>query len=122
MGEELTTQPVQSTREILTMLSDMPVLSKRALVAQLNMQMAAEELAQQARARELEEEAKRRVPRMRTARGAVELLREEDPGTAVTLSMVKRLIREGKIPYVAMGRKYLINVEILIERLRELQA
>ena len=96
----------------------------RELIAQLQLKLAAEELAQEARARELEEEAKakRRVPRMRTARGAVELLREEDPGTAVTLSMVKRLIREGKIPYVAMGRKYLINVEILIEHLRELQA
>ena len=94
----------------------------RELIAQLQLKLAAEELAQEARARELEEKAKRRVPRMRTARGAVELLREEDPGTAVTLSMVKRLIREGKIPYVAMGRKYLINVEILIERLRELQA
>ena len=94
----------------------------RELIAQLQLKLAAEELAQEARARELEEEARRRVPRMRTAKGAVELLREEDPGTAVTLSMVKRLIREGKIPYVAMGRKYLINVEILIEHLRELQA
>lgn len=94
----------------------------RERIAELQLQLAAEEIAQQERQRILEEEARRKPPRMRTAKGAVDVLREEDPNTQVTVSMVRRLIRGGKVPCVSMGRKRLINVDTLIEYFRNAEA
>ena len=93
--------------------------SLREQIAELQLQLAAEEVAQQARERELEREAERRPPRMRTAQGAVATLKEEDPDTQITVSMVRRLIRSGRLPYVPMGKKKLINVDMLIRFFRE---
>lgn len=93
--------------------------SLREQIAELQLQLAAEELAQQARERELEREAERRPPRMRTAQGAVAALKEEDPDTQITVSMVRRLIRSGQLPCVPMGRKKLINMDTLISFFRE---
>lgn len=93
--------------------------SLRERIAELQLQLAAEEVAQQARERALEEESKRRPPRMRTAQGAVAALKEEDPDTQITVSMVRKLIRLGKVPYVPMGRKKLINMDTLIGYFRE---
>ena len=96
--------------------------SLRERIAELQLQLAAEELAQQARERELEREAECRPPRMRTAQGAVATLKEEDPDTQITVSMVRRLIRSGQLPYVPMGKKKLINVDTLISFFRESEA
>lgn len=93
--------------------------SLRERIAELQLQLAAEEVAQQARERELEREAERRPPRMRTAQGAVAALKEEDPDTQITVSMVRRLIRSGQLPCVPMGRKKLINMDTLISFFRE---
>lgn len=93
--------------------------SLRERIAELQLQLAAEEVAQQARERELEREAERRPPRMRTAQGAVATLKKEDPDTQITVSMVRRLIREGKVDCTPMGRKKLINVDILIDYFRK---
>ena len=95
--------------------------SLRERIAELQLQLAAEEMAQQARERELAKEAERRPPRMRTAQGAVATLKEEDPDTQITVSMVRRLVRSGKVPCVSMGRKKLINVDTLIGYFRELE-
>ena len=94
----------------------------RERIAELQLQLAAEEIAQQERQRVLEEEARHKPPRMRTAKGAVEALREEDPDTQVTVSMVRRLVRSGKIPCVLMGKKHLINVDTLIDYFRNAEA
>ena len=58
------------------------------------------------------------TPRMRTARGAVELLKELDPGTEVTEHYVRQLIKTGILPSVRAGVKYLVNVDLLIEYLK----
>ena len=54
------------------------------------------------------------MARMRTAEGALEVIKEQDPNTAVTLRMIRRLINTGALPYVPVGRKKLINVDILM--------
>ena len=54
-------------------------------------------------------------PRMRTAPGALEIIKELDPGTAVTLRYVRRLIATGEVPHVDVGRKKLVNVDLLLK-------
>lgn len=53
-------------------------------------------------------------PRMRTAPGALEIIKELDPGTAITLRYVRRLIATGEVPHVDVGRKKLVNVDALL--------
>lgn len=55
------------------------------------------------------------APRMRTAEGALEIIKELDPGTAVTLRYIRRLIATKAIPHVSVGRKKLVNVDKLLE-------
>ena len=50
------------------------------------------------------------VPRLRTAPGALQIIREEDPGTEVTLHYLRQLIKTGKVRSVPVGRKKLVNV------------
>lgn len=54
------------------------------------------------------------TPRMRTAEGALAIIKEEDPGTAVTLRYIRRLIAAGTIPHIPVGRKKLVNVDELL--------
>lgn len=53
--------------------------------------------------------------RMRTAAGAMEIIKAEDPDTAVTLRYIRRLIATGEVPHVDVGRKKLVNVDRLLE-------
>jgi excisionase family DNA binding protein len=53
------------------------------------------------------------MAQMRFPRQALELLREEDPGTSVSLNFIRGLIYSGKIPCVKVGRRHLINMEDL---------
>lgn len=55
--------------------------------------------------------------RMRTAAGAIEIIKAEDPGTAVTERYIRRLIATGEVPHVACGRKKLVNVDKLLNYL-----
>lgn len=56
--------------------------------------------------------------RMRTLPKAVELLREEDPDTAITLTALRRLVKQKKIPVAMMGtHKPLVDVDALPELL-----
>lgn len=59
--------------------------------------------------------------RIRTAPGAYEIIKEADPETAVTLHYIRKLIRTGEFPSVAVGRKKLINVDRLMEYLGEME-
>ena len=52
--------------------------------------------------------------RMRTAEGALQIIKERDPETAVTLRSIRRLINTGTIPCVPVGRKKLVNVDGLL--------
>lgn len=56
--------------------------------------------------------------RMRTAEGALAILKEEDPGTAVTLRFIRGLINTGAVPYVPVGRKKLVDVDRLMDYLK----
>lgn len=54
------------------------------------------------------------TPRMRTAQGALEIIKEVDPGTAVTLRYIRGLIATGAVPHVDVGRKKLVNVDQIL--------
>ena len=58
------------------------------------------------------------TPRMRTAPGALEIIKEQDPGTEITLHYLRRLIKTGAIPSVSVGRKKLVNVDLLLDYLK----
>ena len=53
-------------------------------------------------------------PRMRTAEGALAIIKESDPDTAVTLRYIRRLIATGTVASLPVGRKKLVNVDALI--------
>ena len=45
------------------------------------------------------------MPRMRTAGKVLDLIKEQDPGTEVTLHYIRNLIKTGKVPVTPVGRK-----------------
>lgn len=55
------------------------------------------------------------TPRMRTAPGALEIIKQMDPDTAVTLRYIRRLIATETTPHVDVGRKELVNVDQLLK-------
>lgn len=55
------------------------------------------------------------IPRMRTVDEAVTEIKRADPNTCVTGSMLRRWQREGKLPYITVGKKHLINLDTLIQ-------
>lgn len=55
--------------------------------------------------------------RMRTAEGALTIIKEADPESAVSLRCIRRLINSGAIPHVAVGCKKLVNVDKLLSYL-----
>lgn len=57
------------------------------------------------------------MARMRYAAQALELIREEDPDTQLTLNHLRALATSGKIPVHRVGNRRLINVDALIEYL-----
>ena len=56
-------------------------------------------------------------PRMRLLKDAYKQLKEDDPQTGVTESMVRRLALSGKIKTQVLGQKRLINYDSLLEYL-----
>lgn len=58
------------------------------------------------------------TPRMRTAIGALEIIREMDPDTAVTLRYIRHLIATGEVHHVPVGRKKLVDVDQLLKFLK----
>ena len=51
--------------------------------------------------------------KLRTIKQSVELLRQQDPGCALTPTAVRRKIIAGELPCVMAGNKYLVNVDTL---------
>ena len=49
--------------------------------------------------------------RMRTIPQAVKEIQRADPGTALTVKGLRRLVSEGKIDVVTVGNKRLINLD-----------
>ncbi len=59
----------------------------------------------------------RPVPRMRTVHEAAQELKKLDASTAVTEYHIRQLAINNVIPRVKAGKKYLINLDALIEYL-----
>lgn len=58
-----------------------------------------------------------RLPRMRIAKKAAAELKKLDPETYLTEATLRRLMRDGRIPYVQVGSRMLVNLDWIIERL-----
>ena len=56
-----------------------------------------------------------KIPRMRTVHEAAEELKKLDPSTAVTEYHIRRLVLDGVLPRLKAGKKYLINLDSLLE-------
>lgn len=51
------------------------------------------------------------LPKMRTAPQLAAEYKQADPNTSVNTYFLRRLILDGKIPYVKAGKKYLISAD-----------
>ena len=60
-----------------------------------------------------------RLPRMRTLSEAYTYIKEADPDTALSANYVRCLIVSGAVPRIKCGKKYLVNVDLLIDYLRK---
>lgn len=52
---------------------------------------------------------------IRTIKGALEEIKARDPKSDITMYAIRQIVKEGKIPYIRSGKKYLINVETLLD-------
>ena len=55
------------------------------------------------------------MPRMRTAAGVLAAIKEQDPGTEVTLHFIRSIINSGAITVVNAGTKKLVDADRVIE-------
>ncbi|MDD2391983.1 MAG: hypothetical protein PHU94_03510 [Bacilli bacterium] len=53
------------------------------------------------------------MPRIRTLNGAIKELKEMDPKCSLTITALRRKIRNKEIPYAQVGNKYLIDIDIV---------
>lgn len=55
-----------------------------------------------------------RIPRMRTAKGVAEIIREADPETAISEYHVRKMIKTGKVKSVKSGKRLLVDADQVI--------
>lgn len=60
-----------------------------------------------------------KIPRMRTINEAAREIKVLDPHTAITEYHIRQLAISGVIPRVKAGKKYLINLDMLIEYMND---
>lgn len=53
------------------------------------------------------------MSKIRTLSKAITELKENDPNCCLTLSALRRMIRNDEIPYTKSGIKYLVDIELL---------
>jgi excisionase family DNA binding protein len=53
------------------------------------------------------------MPRMRTINQAVDELKREDPGCALTKNALRQMVLKKRIPSVMVGSKYLVNLDTI---------
>lgn len=51
---------------------------------------------------------------IRTIKGAYEEIKTIDPNTDITLYAIRNIVKQGKIPCIKTGKKFLINVDNLL--------
>ena len=54
--------------------------------------------------------------RMRTIRDTAKWFKDHDPDTEITEYAIRQMIAEGTIPAVKTGVKFLINLDLVLER------
>ena len=59
------------------------------------------------------------VPRMRTIEQCAAYFKEQDPATTLTKYRIRELVLNKTVPHVMCGKKYLVNLDKLIEYLSE---
>ncbi len=59
------------------------------------------------------------MARMRTVKGAVNFLRQMDPNTCVSEWFIRSLLKSGKLKHHKAGNRYLIDIDYLIEFLKD---
>ncbi len=52
---------------------------------------------------------------IRTIKGALEEIKARDPKSEITMYAIRRMIKNKEVPYIRSGKKYLLNVEKLID-------
>lgn len=57
------------------------------------------------------------MKRMRTAAGVLQIIQKEDPGSGITMNLIRTTIHSGAVPVVAVGRRKLVDADELIEYL-----
>lgn len=57
------------------------------------------------------------MPRMRTAGKVLELIKAEDPGSDVSIHYIRYLINSGAVPSVTVGRKKLVDADMMIQQI-----
>ena len=57
------------------------------------------------------------LPRMRTIPQAFKEIKALDPDTSITVSVLRRLVKEGAIETVQVANKRLLNLDLLFNRL-----
>lgn len=60
-----------------------------------------------------------KLPRLRTISRAYAHLKEQDPETDITEQLLRRLVADGEIPCVYQGRKALIDIDTLVDKIAE---
>lgn len=57
------------------------------------------------------------LPRMRTIPQAFKEIKALDPDTSITVSVLRRLVKEGAVETVQVANKRLLNLDLLFNRL-----
>jgi len=56
--------------------------------------------------------------RLRTLNQVYDCVKETDPDSALTANALRRMVIGAHIPYVKVGKKYLIDLDVLFEYLK----
>ena len=55
------------------------------------------------------------MARIRSIPKAVKEIKAEDPGTSISVSTLRRWVKEGKIPHVKNGAHFMVDVDVVNE-------
>lgn len=58
-----------------------------------------------------------KVKRMRTIKECVEMLKADDPNSAITYNAIKTLCLTNQVSFIKIGTKYLVNYDSLLDYL-----
>ena len=60
-----------------------------------------------------------KLPRMRTINETLEYIKSLDEGTAVSAYLIRKICKDKKVHCFMTGKKYLIDIDDLIEKMSE---